>query len=52
MSRGEGAMRAIYPITVGEAAKSQHIRERDQVCLREQDAYWLLVTVTKTMAFL
>ena len=50
-SRGEEETCVGYPITVGEAAMSQHIRKRDQVCLREQDAYWSLVsTVIKTMA--
>lgn len=42
----------VYPIAIGKDAKSQDKRSRDHVRLREQDAYWLLVTVTQTMAFL
>jgi len=44
-----GKTTVIYPMLLGKPAKSQYKGERNQVGLRDQEAYWLLATVTKTM---
>ena len=47
---GRGREEMTYPIAIGRVAKSQYKERKGQVSLRELDTYWLLVTLTKTMA--